>query len=739
MKTILLAFNFNLNTHLSQMSAFNNKKIEEQVKELRLAIRATYEIANKNNPKSRIILAWREFAINALGEGRIALADKEKQAFITAMYEESNHENFTIIAGTVATFKEKSDKTPLSDRYIMHKYLEKNDADKQFADHKKELDNLSDKEFNQIRNTCYIFSEGKKVGKRDKIAPYNETKNNKQVKNPIFRPGKTFDVISVADQKLLISICREIGAIDTSSSADIHFILSASVSLLKKRMRGRILVHIDSTQPLTAFVKNPNDKKDFAIYSVDILSDLTSPIFTQVEIEMLDIFSLIQLGEKNGFISLLQDKNNAAKLLVSTQAGITPLVAALQFGYIDFVKIILNSDAFETKMLMIQDQHGSTPLMIAIAHQRINCINAVMTCPAMTMDVLQVTDNLGHDVVDFILKSPLFIGKTFLDNPLFLSLGFANLLWRTLHGPDNNEFLTELLQHNDFQEKDFLQQDNGFKNVLHFTVGKTKQKLFKTLINSPHCTDNLFHQQNNKGNNLLHLTIKYNNETSFNVVLENKYCTAQSLAQQNMAGKNALHCAISEQLPEFAIIILSSKHISSELFTQQDKKERNVLHLALTKNKINLLALMLDSKHLPSEALMQTNQFNNNVLQEILGNGEWDLIYKIIEKRLCKSNYWMTTKGPSKHALAMIMKLVIFEPYAVIIKKLVEEKQCDKAMLEFIKNHKNAVHVGNNIRLAIEKQLLEKSTYSSGNLAFFTSSLEIDLSSVSEANSSNTL
>lgn len=680
MKTIILGLDFNI----ANVSHLNKMTPTEQIAYLKTGIKNVYDIAVKKHPDCHIILAWREFGINGMAKGRLSLSETERRQFMIDIQEESNHANFTIVAGPVSAVKQKIETTKISERYQLHNYLKQSDFDKQYENHAKKLNNLSKIPFNQVRNTSYVFSEGKKIDKRDKITPYDETKYS-GVLNSVFKPGKELSLITVKNQKILIEICREHGLLETNLFADIHFVLSATITTYPSKIRGRIMVHLDSDHPIGVYLKNPTDIDNFVVYDVDILSDKDNPVFQEVNATHIDIFSIIKAGMKDGLTALLRDKKRAKALLNETSDDMSPLMVAIKMGNGEFVELIVNCEAFEPQMLTAKEPlMGNTPLMMAILNQRLGCILAMLSCKAMTVDVLKITNDYGADAIKYIIESPAYMIKEFLDNPIFQSLGWANLLRRAIAVNQKEDlFFKKILSHEDFDPNALMKQDRKGNNVLQSTIATSKLKFSIVLLDSQHSSTKLLTQQNDKGRNTLHTAIEYGDSL------------------------------IVSQL-------LQSRHATSELFTQLDKKGLNVMHFALKQEEVEIFETLLESEFSSLEPLRQINDSKRNIPQELISRGDVKLVCRLINP-LYKSELWLATEGTHNHALGMLMDLLPLPKYSIAVKAIINARICDKPMIDFIKAHPKLVYLDDDLIASLDKQLPQSRSLAS----FFNRSADI--------------
>jgi len=281
-----------LNAYDGTINDFTTLPADEKIDRIKIRIQLLCEQLKEKEPNAVWLISWREYGITDSDSRSISNSSRIKLKK-TMQELTKQYPNLNIIAGTVSTRKHLNtlDIDEINKRYLMshsvselEQKLAKPD-DQQRLIHKNRIDTISN--FNLgadvLRNTCYLFINGKTffgsptqdIQRHDKLAPFNETAENKNYPLAVYWHGKAraqkstfeinylrsaglFDFTTENSFNVLIEICREHGLnVGLEQLKDkkiplplIHFVLSATCYLIPKNFAGNHVIHLDSrTKP----------------------------------------------------------------------------------------------------------------------------------------------------------------------------------------------------------------------------------------------------------------------------------------------------------------------------------------------------------------------------------------------------------------------------------------------------------------------------------------------------------
>jgi len=284
--------------------------------------------AAESKKKTLKIFAWREHAIsdpNSLFcDNKTRKLLKEKMRELIKIYPD-----ICIISGTVSTKKHFSQFTaehisdikeaynhPQLQLKIKNAIIDNIKIDDKINTTKGHLDQINNldlsKEVDVVRNSAHVFHVNNVdnaiiVDRRDKVIPFHELmemSTKTMLVNAIFRPGKgkTADPLievthPVTKKKVIIGleICMEHSSsylktvlrnnIDNMKEPDIHFVLSDSTKIKTENICAAHLIHVDSYQTYTAFIRDKySTHSNISCYKVNGLNSAFS-LETQIPLK----------------------------------------------------------------------------------------------------------------------------------------------------------------------------------------------------------------------------------------------------------------------------------------------------------------------------------------------------------------------------------------------------------------------------------------------------------------------
>jgi len=274
---------------------YERQDFESQLDNLSRCIMLSYLEAKKKHPDNKVIVAWREYG---LCNGK-PLTESETGLFKKRMALLTQKRDIIIIAGTILSKKViQSDRhvdkiTAVSEAYKRYSFISdlerNNQQERTFEKYKNNfIRNMSKENFLKVKNTCYIFSDGSKKYKRNKIAPYSEV-SNKIIQDFTYGFSEQTWMFNFEEgNKLLdlsIEVCLEhsIGLLKYLVSSGqicapkIHLILADSNTFEPDYACGDITIRIDSDpdDSINVVVANNKQFEDFIVYQVDPYSPKT--------------------------------------------------------------------------------------------------------------------------------------------------------------------------------------------------------------------------------------------------------------------------------------------------------------------------------------------------------------------------------------------------------------------------------------------------------------------------------
>lgn len=259
-------------------------KICEQLKE--------DERQGKLQPNSMWIIAWREYGITK-GRGDRFIDPKTKKNINQILEKLTvDYPQLTIIAGTLQTrkFVDPKKRAPLIEenyKALLDKFsnIESKNAQSEFNTAKTNVGN--NQPLDMIRNSCFVFQNGKNVWTRSKTTPFNESHGSPNV---AFHPGRTDNIVKDfkhPDPKVTkpvtigVEICMEhalkvLKTIHPKTPPQIHLIISDTTNLVSDHKHGNTVIQIDSVKKASFeqaqfepilfksydMLRNPNDLKE---------------------------------------------------------------------------------------------------------------------------------------------------------------------------------------------------------------------------------------------------------------------------------------------------------------------------------------------------------------------------------------------------------------------------------------------------------------------------------------------
>lgn len=308
----------NDNASTSEFENYNKLSAKQKIDKLVNDIDRIAAQLKEKQPKREWMIVWREYGITGSDNRFISAEEKkylkEKMTQLTDKYQQNN---LTIISGSVSTIKTiTGTDEALRERLTKtQNYYETNafsieEDDDNIKEHANDIKNILRRKkigsYTELRNTTYIFNQGKCIGRHDKMLPFEEnlqkaatanwwtkTNTDARIPNLVYRPGNQKNPFGIFDipaknkkpLKIAVETCREHLSKTLKYFAlknklpkemiDIHFLLSLGMNVYLDSIHGKNFIHADSTTPpshiTTKVDKEPGDH-DILLYEYNALS-----------------------------------------------------------------------------------------------------------------------------------------------------------------------------------------------------------------------------------------------------------------------------------------------------------------------------------------------------------------------------------------------------------------------------------------------------------------------------------
>ena len=235
---VVVALNINKND--SNFKQFEALPAVEKIAFLKRRIDTLCKELTVSKPNTMWIIAWREYGITGSGPDSRSISYDLKILYKETLLELTHmYPNLTILAGTVSTHRHFTDTSKLATikvHYEAQKHIRELESklhftsDRQIQMEAEKVDtliaraseNTTKSEHDEhngvdmLRNTAYLV-QGQIIQHHDKTTPFNETTQNIEYPDAIYKPGKgsnkrtILDVPHVSFGRPLISLGVEIG------------------------------------------------------------------------------------------------------------------------------------------------------------------------------------------------------------------------------------------------------------------------------------------------------------------------------------------------------------------------------------------------------------------------------------------------------------------------------------------------------------------------------------------------
>jgi len=264
-------------------NVFGEKPFATQLKDLEEHIRKVCQFLNTpENADKKWIIAWQEYGLTD-GADNPYLSSAQKDEFKKVMQAiTKDFKQLTIIGGTVSS----SRPIPLRQkRRAANKISEIREAyrsnayfnmDDKFRQHRVESEQRMRKNFDLIRNTCYVFANDACIARHDKVTPYGETKF---LSTGVYRPGYEDSLSNIVQPEVGVEICLEhaLGVMAKALPKELYpllqIIVSASTTIQSSNCVSPYVIHVDSRQPVRLITDVAEKDAEVALYSYEIYSD----------------------------------------------------------------------------------------------------------------------------------------------------------------------------------------------------------------------------------------------------------------------------------------------------------------------------------------------------------------------------------------------------------------------------------------------------------------------------------
>jgi len=335
--------------------SFSDQEFDKQLEILKTKI---YEVCSKldkeKSDQDQWYIVWREYGLTHKGYRFLTQQQKNKlKEVMCAITKE--YQKLTIIAGSVATQR-------LVNRHTQSEKIKGSVIEDEFG-RTTDISTIPPNQLTDIltlvRNTSYVFFNGKCIDRHDKCVGLLETKNivceetkdSTQKTTVVYRPGnKEKNGPYIKQKNIGVELCIEHAdgvmmsyMYDDDDMElkldvpDIQFVASASITLNMRSFLSPIIIQADSLHPPTLIINNSETNINVSLQSYDVLSeksalcDIEPHIVKNHEI-VSRLLTILNSMNSNGYLQRFLNANQSClKQLVENEYN--DLISALTKKY----------------------------------------------------------------------------------------------------------------------------------------------------------------------------------------------------------------------------------------------------------------------------------------------------------------------------------------------------------------------------------------------------------------------
>nr|QBK88743.1 MAG: ankyrin repeat protein [Mimivirus LCMiAC01] len=361
---------------------------------------------------------------------------------------------------------------------------------------------------------------------------------------------------------------------------------------MNDKLLSSVIRHIDNYSSNILF--------EYASSLSDMKVILSSPYFTQK-------IMLHRTADINILVEFANINVDAIDLLLKSEHFV-PELLTMKCGDLPCISLLCKMESIAYKHI-IKSAHFTKDLLLCLDNDGNNCLTNILRRPDMDEEIVHyIVDNhvtfellaqKGKNMINtftYLMKYCPSDAKKLMDTDHFRielltdkSINNGTMLECMCIIGDDINLLTELIKHSSTK---LLEHTNDMGNNIVLTLAKRRPEYVPLIINSKHCTKNVFCAINNKNDNLLFVLIKNTNvKYIIEAVISHEFCTKEMINATDKMNENIFSLACQKN-NKIANYILHLQNLNIDMFRNVNTNGVNCFMKACAYGDIELVKLI---------------------------------------------------------------------------------------------------------------------------------------------------